>query len=268
MYVVERWLARLSHSPYADDFVLKGGMLLASFGNRRPTVDADALARNMASDEESLARRVAEIAATPDPEDGVEFLTDTVTTAMIRDDALYSGVRVTMGAQLATAQVKLRLDINFGDPVTPAPRLIELPALRPGGEAIRILGYPIETVLAEKLVTAIDLAQANTRVRDFADVYVLTGAQVLTCRAIREAMEATAGFRGVDLTPLKEATRGLGALRATTYTAYRRGLGTAGADLPEQFADTISAATSFIDPILAGIGDHAMWDPRERRWMS
>lgn len=266
MYVVERWLARLSHSPYMDDFVLKGGMLLAAFGNRRPTVDADALARNMASDEESLARRVAEIAAMPDPDDGVEFLTDTVTTAMIRDDALYSGMRVTIGAQLATAQVKLRLDINFGDPITPAPRLIELPALRPGAEPIRILGYPIETVLAEKLVTAIDLAQANTRVRDFADVYVLTGAQVLTCRAIREAMEATAGFRGVDLTPLKEATRGLGALRATTYTAYRRGLGAAGADLPEQFAVTISAAASFIDPVLAGIGDHAVWDPRERRW--
>ncbi|WP_455132707.1 nucleotidyl transferase AbiEii/AbiGii toxin family protein [Microbacterium aurum] len=118
MYIVERWLSRMSRSPYAEDFILKGGMLLASFGTRRPTVDADALARNMASDQETVARRVAEIAAIEDPDDGVEFLSDTVTTAVIRDDALYSGVRVTMTAQLATAQVKLRLDINFGDPVT------------------------------------------------------------------------------------------------------------------------------------------------------
>ena len=116
MYIVERWLSRMSRSPYAEDFILKGGMLLASFGTRRPTVDADALARNMASDEETVARRVADIAAIEDPDDGVEFLPDTATTAVIRDDALYSGVRVTMTARLATAQVKLRLDINFGDP--------------------------------------------------------------------------------------------------------------------------------------------------------
>ena len=69
MYVVERWLARLSRSRYADDFILKGGMLLASFGDRRPTVDADALARNMASDEQTVAAGVAEIAALPDADE-------------------------------------------------------------------------------------------------------------------------------------------------------------------------------------------------------
>ncbi len=137
MYVVERWLSRMSRSAYAEDFILKGGMLLASFGTRRPTVDADALARNMASDEETVARRVAEIAAIEDPGDGVEFLPDTVTTALIREDALYSGVRVTMTARLATAAVKLRLDINFGDPVTPAP-----PHSRPAGIATRFPADP------------------------------------------------------------------------------------------------------------------------------
>lgn len=104
-------------------------------------------------------------------------LPETVTTAVIRDDALCSGVRVTMTAQLATAQVTLRLDVNFGDPVTPAPRTVELPSLRPDAPPIRILGYPIETALAEKLVTAIELRRANTRVRDFADIHLLTGAQ-------------------------------------------------------------------------------------------
>lgn len=88
MYIVERWLSRMSRSPYAEDFILKGGMLLASFGTRRPTVDADALARNMSSDHESVARRVVEIAVIEDPDDGVEFLPDTVTAAAIRDDAL------------------------------------------------------------------------------------------------------------------------------------------------------------------------------------
>jgi hypothetical protein len=90
-----------------------------------------------------------------DHDDGVEFLPETISTSVIRDSAAYSGFRVTMGARLATAQVKHRLDINFGDPVTPAPQTVTIPALRPGFDPIRVLGYPLETVLAEKLVTAL-----------------------------------------------------------------------------------------------------------------
>ncbi len=266
MYIVERWLSRMSRSPYAEDFILKGGMLLAAFGTRRPTVDADALARNMASDQETVARRVAEIAAIEDPDDGVEFLSDTVTTAVIRDDALYSGVRVTMTAQLATAQVTLRLDINFGDPVTPAPRTVELPSLRPDAPPIRILGYPIETVLAEKLVTAIELGRANTRVRDFADIHLLTGTQALQCGALRDALTATAGFRGTTLILLAQATKGLAVLRNSTYVAYRTGLGEAGASLPERFSDTVAAVADFVDPVLDGLDAEAVWNSAERSW--
>ena len=85
MYVVERWLARLARSPYAQDFVLKGGMLLAAFGHRRPTADADTLARNMAADEETAAGRVAEIARIPDPDDGVVFQPHTMTAEALVD---------------------------------------------------------------------------------------------------------------------------------------------------------------------------------------
>jgi len=101
MYVVERWLERLSRSPYADDSVLKGGMLLAAYGQRRPTADADALARNLASDEASVLARVVEIGSIPG-DDGIEFNEKSASASTIRDDALYSGVRVTMTARLAT----------------------------------------------------------------------------------------------------------------------------------------------------------------------
>ncbi|WP_461104097.1 nucleotidyl transferase AbiEii/AbiGii toxin family protein [Tessaracoccus terricola] len=266
MYVVERWLARLSVSPFADDVVLKGGMLLASFGTRRPTIDADALARNMPSDHATVARRVAEIASLEDLDDGVEFLTSSVTTAVIREAAHYAGVRVTMDAQLATAQVKLRLDINFGDPVTPAPRIVHLPALLPGAAMIRVLGYPIETVLAEKLVTAIDLGRANTRMRDFVDVHILTGTQTVRCGELRAAVEATAAFRSVALTPLAHAASGLGTLRATTYAAYRKGLGSTVHGLPQRFVDAIAGVVAFIDPVIEGLGAGAVWDPSTRQW--
>jgi hypothetical protein len=180
-------------------------------------VDADALARNMDADQETVKQRVTEIASIHDPDDGVEYLTGTATTANIRGDALYSGVRVTMTARIATAQVKLRLDINFGDPVTPAPQLVDLPALGPGTEAIRVLGYPVETVLAEKLATAIDLGPASTRVRDYADIFVLTGTQALSCATLREALSATAAFRGTAIQPLSDAIKDIVSLRASTY---------------------------------------------------
>ena len=263
IYVVERWLARLSRSPYLNDFILKGGMLLAAFGSRRPTVDADALARNMSADQETVLQRVTEIASLDDPDDGVEYLTGTAATAVIRDDALYSGVRVTMTARIATAQVKLRLDINFGDPVTPGPRLIDLPALRPGAEAIRILGYPIETILAEKLTTAIELGPASTRVRDYADIFVLTGTQILSCDSVRVALLATAEFRQVTLRPLSEAIQDLVPLRARTYAAYRRGLGPDSEHLPEQF---VEAVTAFTDPLIKNSDPGSAWNPQHRRW--
>jgi hypothetical protein len=91
LYVVERWLARLSASPYADQFVLKGGMLLAAFDARRPTADADTLARNFSNDQATVVARVVEIANQRVSEDGVDFRTETVTSRMIRDEDLYAG---------------------------------------------------------------------------------------------------------------------------------------------------------------------------------
>ena len=269
MYVVERWLARLSVSPWAGDFILKGGILLAAFGNRRPTQDADALALNIPADRDAVAARITEIAALPSPDadDGVRFLTDTTKTSIIRDDALYSGVRAAMAARIATAEVRLRLDINFGDPVTPGPRPIELPALRPDTETVRLLGYPIETVLAEKIVTGISLGAASTRVRDWADIYTLTGTHPVGYGLVRQAVIATATFRGAVLVPLSQAIGALVELRSQTYTAYRRGLGPDGEHLPERFVEVVSAVIAFVDPLVdSGHEPTAEWDPSARRW--
>lgn len=114
LYVLERWLARLAESRHAGEFVLEGGVLLAVFEARRPTVDADLLARNLPNDEASVVARVIEIAdLVIDPDDGVRFLTATTVARTIRDDDLYSGVRVGMDCELSTANVKLWLDVQL-----------------------------------------------------------------------------------------------------------------------------------------------------------
>ncbi|RAS63741.1 nucleotidyltransferase AbiEii toxin of type IV toxin-antitoxin system [Lentzea atacamensis] len=267
LYVLERWLARLAASPHAGQFVLKGGMLLAVFDARRPTADADLLARNLANDEESVIARVVDVARVElDPEDGVVFLVDTATAQSIRDDDLYAGVRITMSCRISTASVKLKLDINFGDPVTPAPRLLDLPSQRPGIAPVPVLGYPIETVLAEKTSTAIALREANTRVRDYVDLYTLTGRQAVSYESVRSALHATTHHRGVEIRPLSAVVGELAEMRQQAYSAFKKRLGPDAGHLPDSFGDVVAAVVEFVDPLTAG-DPRGAWNPDARKWV-
>jgi hypothetical protein len=197
--------------------------------------------------------------------DGVEFRTDTAISRIIREQALYSGVRIAMDTAISTATVKFRIDVNFGDPITPAPSWVTLPPLRAGMEAVRVLGYPVETVLAEKIATAIDLGPANTRVRDYADIYTLTGIHIIKHRTARQALLATAAHRGTSVQPLSAAVGGFAELRRQTYDAYCTGLGSPGLQLPPDLESLVSAVAAFADPLAAHSGE-TTWQPDGRLW--
>ena len=126
MFASERWLARLAVSDHRFRFVLKGGVLLAALGNRRPTQDADLLALGISNDHATVIRYVNEIASI-DLRDGGTFDPETTIARTIRDNDLYLGVRLSLDCSLASARIKLKLDVNFGDPVTPGPATIRLP---------------------------------------------------------------------------------------------------------------------------------------------
>ena len=243
-------------------------MLLASLSARRPTADADALARNMAADEQTVVQRGVDIALIAMPEDGAQFDVDSVRAQQIREEAVYAGTRVRMDAHLATADVRLSLDINFGDPVTPGPQPIQLPPLRPGMEPVNILGYPVETVIAEKLMTAIALGATNTTVRDYADIWTLTSSHPLDRATVWQALHATSTYRATPIEPLSAVVGSIGADRNTTYTAYRRQLGPDGDRLPRSFHEVITDVVAFADPLLTATGTPDSWDPARRQWRS
>lgn len=140
LYVLEAFLSRLADSSFAEQLVLKGGVLLAAFSERRPTRDVDLHAQNLDNDPESLRQAICEIAARH-VDDGVLFEVERATAVVIRDEDAYSGVRVTMRAQLATALQQFHVDLSVGDPVTPAPENVHLPRLL-GGEVV-VRGYPL-----------------------------------------------------------------------------------------------------------------------------
>ncbi len=156
-YVLERFLHRMSRSPYADQLVLKGGMLLAVLDARRSTRDADLLALELDRDEQRVAALVREIASA-DIDDGV----------VVADGGdLYPGVRLTVPATIGKARLNLVLDVNFGDPVTPGAIRTDFPQLLHEG-TFPMWAYPVETVVAEKLSTMIAVGDLNTRDRDCA----------------------------------------------------------------------------------------------------
>jgi predicted nucleotidyltransferase component of viral defense system len=261
LYMLERFLYRLSASPHRARLVLKGGMLLAAFDERRPTADVDLLARATDNDIATISNIVAEVAAI-EVDDGVVFERDGLRAQRTRELDAYTGVRLTMPARLARARHPLRVDVNVGDPVTPAPVEVDYPSLL--GDSFSVVGYPLETVLAEKIVTMIDRGDTTTRERDFADVHLLTRSRQVDADTLARAIAATASHRGTELRPLRDVLVELATMRQVDWTRFLGRAGLAG-DLPASYAETIAAIAEFVDPLIDG-DVRGRWDPLQRRW--
>ncbi|MEA5117987.1 MAG: nucleotidyl transferase AbiEii/AbiGii toxin family protein, partial [Propionicimonas sp.] len=239
LYTLEGLLARIALSTYRDDFVLKGGVLLAAFAARRPTKDIDLQATRLTGDLDEVAKRIRVIAAL-ELADGLVFDPATVTAATIRDEDDYAGVRIKITATLGTARLTIGVDVNFGDPIWPAPQLIDLPrTISIGLPPLTLLGYPLTMVLAEKIVTAIDRGAANTRWRDFADVFSLTRLHPIDANELRTSMETVAQYRKVALTPLLPTLAPMGERAQPRYRAWRARSHREG-ELPTAFSDLLS----------------------------
>ncbi len=262
LYVLEAFLARLASSRFAEQLVLKGGVLLAAFDERRPTRDIDLQAQALGNDTETILAATREIAAIT-LDDGVAFDVDTATAEPIRDEAIYSGVRVTMTAQLATARPHFHVDTNVGDPISPAPKNVRLPRLL-GGEIV-LRGYPLAMVHAEKIVTAIARGTVNTRWRDFADIYMLARHHAINGAELASAIRRVAEHRNVRLLPLAQALDDYGQIGQQRWTAWRRRQRLEDR-LPEQFGDVVAAVIDFADSAILGSAEGDSWEPTTRKW--
>lgn len=172
-YGLERLLYCLSQSPHRDRFVLKGAMLfiLWSRNPHRPTRDVDFLGSGDSS-ETGLLEVFRDLCAMSAQGDSVMFDPESVRVESIRDDTEYGGMRVTLTGQLAGARIPIQADIGFGDAVTPETVVMEFPTLL-GGPAPRLRAYPRETVIAEKYQALVALGMANSRMKDFYDLWVM-----------------------------------------------------------------------------------------------
>lgn len=265
-YVLERFLYRLAVSDAGrTHFVLKGGLLLAQFGARRMTRDIDMLGQAFAGNDTEIIRRISAIAAT-EVDDGVTFDAANLKAAPIREDNRYHGLRLVMPASIARARLKLQLDISLGDPVTPEPQLIEYRQLLTA-ESFSILGYPLVTVIAEKLSTAVELGDLNTRDRDYGDLYRLLRANSLDADEALAALATTATYRGITLRPLGSVIFELPQRRQSSYAAWLRRQGPASIGYPTSFVETVALIAAFADPLIKGDARNKTWDPDHALWV-
>lgn len=171
-YAVERLLYRLANSPHADRFVLKGAMLLMTWFEEpfRGTRDLDLLGHGDRAPEAILAI-FREILAIDEP-DGVNFDAEGARIDRIREDTEYGGVRIRTTAEIDGARIPVSVDVGFGDATEPAVEMLDYPILL-DMPAPRLRGYARETVVAEKFQAIVILGQANSRVKDYYDLWVM-----------------------------------------------------------------------------------------------
>ncbi len=190
-YGAERFLFRLSQSPHVESVVLKGAMLFFKWSGElyRPTKDIDFLAFGSVNLKEA-EQIVRDICSIPFEEDGVEFLSETVSAEPIREEQEYGGIRVSFQARLGSARIHLKVDFGYGDAVTPEPTFEEFPTFL-DMPAPRLRMYPVESVVAEKYQALVDLGMANSRMKDFYDLWVLARDFSFDGKKLADAIEAT-----------------------------------------------------------------------------
>jgi predicted nucleotidyltransferase component of viral defense system len=174
-YVMERFLERLSVSTYRDNLILKGGTLVAAMVglDNRSTLDVDATIKNLPLTEESVRKIVWDITEVQ-IDDGMAFEIKSIT--LIMDDADYPGIRVSLDTTLETMRTPLKIDFSTGDVITPREVSYSFKLLFED-RTISILAYNLETVLAEKIETLLARGTANSRMRDFYDIFALEQSQ-------------------------------------------------------------------------------------------
>lgn len=190
-YGLERLLYRLSISPHAPNYLLKGALLFSLWYDQphRPTRDADLLGFGPDDLESAVNafREICQIAV----EDGIVFDVASVKGTVIRKEAGYGGVRIDLRATLDGARIALQVDIGFGDAVTPAAQIISYPVLLDDLPAPQLRSYPKYTVVAEKFHAICLLGMANTRMKDYFDLWVLMTEGTLDPTELRRAIAAT-----------------------------------------------------------------------------
>jgi hypothetical protein len=198
-YGIERFLYRLSVSPHAGQFVLKGGLMLLAWRSPwvRPTMDVDLLG-HMPNDVQAVAAVMRDVCLQPVDDDGVVFDPESATAIIINPDRECSGVRVRFNGDLARAVIAMQVDVGFGDVIVPGDQQIEFPSML-GFPAAVLRGYTRESVIAEKLEAMVQRGRITSRMSDFYDIWLLSQQYEFDGAVLSAAISRTFSDRNTEI---------------------------------------------------------------------
>lgn len=199
-YGMERFLYRLSKTPYVNDFILKGGLMFYGLGipMRRITRDIDFLgiAENAQRDILSVFREALSVSF---PEDGVLFDEKTLRVSETQTETDQGGIRVTFMGHLGKMRIPVQVDVGFSDELASETLNMDYPVLLTGMESPRLKGYPLESIISEKFHAMIHFAEANSRWKDYYDIYLFTETFEFDSQSVANAIRATFENRPTEL---------------------------------------------------------------------
>ncbi|HOU11115.1 MAG TPA: nucleotidyl transferase AbiEii/AbiGii toxin family protein [Clostridiales bacterium] len=271
-YCIERLLYRLSSSRYADNFILKGGLLLYTILDNhqaRATKDIDFLARQIDNTPEELSRIFIEISMIPS-DDALRFDSKSISVERIIENADYQGVRIKLTVYLDKSRCVLQLDIGFGDIIVPKPVDMDYPSLLDMSQP-HLKAYSLESVIAEKFQAMLYLAESNSRMKDFYDIYTLCRSFDFDGYTLFSAISQTIKRRQ---TPLNQIPTIFSAAfpdqkeKQGQWRTFRKRIGVID---NVEFAEVIASINSFLHPlyngILSGSSFTGKWDHVKGEWI-
>ncbi len=249
-FAMERFLYRLSKSPYANNFVLKGALMLTVWEAplTRPTLDIDLLGR-IDNRIETIVRVTKEICLQEVEPDGIAFDIATIEAEHIAEDADYEGIRVRFRGSLGTARIVMQLDIGFGDVVIPSPEPTNYPGLL-DLPAPHLRGYTRESTIAEKFQAMVKLGILNSRMKDFFDIWLMLRQFDYNGVTLAEAILKTFSRRGTKI-PAEPLALTDTFAKDTTKAAQWRGFLRRNrlSEAPKDLAEVIISISAFLKPI-------------------
>lgn len=264
-FAIERFLYRLSRTQWGERLVVKGAIMLRAWGTPmgRPTRDIDFLGE-IDNSPVAVERAVRECLAVVYPDDGLVFDTEIETNEINVADR-YPGARVVLRGNLDGGTFRLQLDIGIDDAVVPDPEWVDYPTML-DLDAPRILAYRPATALAEKFETIVSKGLANSRLKDYYDIWLLSTLHVYDGAEIADALDATFTHRGTVLPTqappgLSDAFHG----SAEAQARWRSFLSGKGVDAPTNLADVCEVISDFIMAPAAALAARdsfsSTWDP-------
>lgn len=248
-YGMERFLARLSHSKFKSQFVLKGALALHVLKSdlARATRDIDFLAFE-SNDPEKMKKVIQKICEIQ-MEDGIIFDLKSIKSEIIKEDADYAGVRISLNAKLDTAKIPLQLDVAVGDSMTPEPEVSKFPVLIEGNE-FKLKTYPKETIVAEKIQAMVALDMANSRMKDFYDIWFLATHFHFEGPLLQKALETTFKNRKTEMVQLPTALTPIFYQSKQKEIQWKAFRGRIGSQSPVALEDICKIISNFIGPIM------------------